>query len=267
MEVLWELVKPMPSNMGTPNVTDDVLLGLAFMVVIAFADFVLLRNVFKFMVDDKNGRYFTLHVAINAYVVLVHFDDVYYAITDPWGSVFWPCDNRGIIAIAALHLYHIGFYQPLPAVDWVHHIIMIIILLPTAYLLQPGPMLGEGAFWASGLPGGIDYLMLVLVKAGKMNSLTEKSWNTTIQTWIRMPGCLYHAFVSWAALMRLVGMPYDPASPRLPYALLPDHMLPITICLMITVVGFFWNGPYFAARVVASHAVHTERKKLAAKAK
>lgn len=54
-------------------------------------------------------------------------------------------------------------------------------MLPCAYAVQPGAFLAHGAFFASGLPGGIDYLMLVLVKAGYIESITEKRWNDSIQ--------------------------------------------------------------------------------------
>ena len=75
-------------------------------------------------------------------------------------------DTRACMIIAALHIYHILAYQPLNAVDWTHHILMVVITLPLAYGMQPGPLLNHGAFFASGLPGGLDYLMLVCVKSG-----------------------------------------------------------------------------------------------------
>lgn len=58
-------------------------------------------------------------------------------------------------------------------------------------------MLGHGAWFASGFPGGVDYLMLVFVKLKWMEKMTEKKYNTVIQTWIRAPGCLYHALFAW----------------------------------------------------------------------
>ena len=47
----------------------------------------------------------------------------------------------GTIAIATLHLHHVLFYRPLPMVDWVHHIVMIFIVVPLGYGLQPGTVL------------------------------------------------------------------------------------------------------------------------------
>jgi hypothetical protein len=62
---------------------------------------------------------------------------------------------------------------------------MVVVMLPLAWLLQPGPLLGHGAFFASGLPGGLDYIMLVMVKKGWLASIAEKRINTHIM--VRKP--------------------------------------------------------------------------------
>tara|TARA_B100000900_G_C20474086_1_gene672630 strand:+ start:87 stop:407 length:321 start_codon:yes stop_codon:yes gene_type:complete len=43
-------------------------------------------------------------------------------------------------------------------------------------------------FFSSGLPGGIDYLLLTLVKNNKINRLTEKNINSYLNVYIRMSG-------------------------------------------------------------------------------
>lgn len=85
------------------------------------------------------------------------------------------------MAIFALHFYHMAFFRPLPLIDWIHHGVMVVVMLPLAYCMVPGHLLGHGAFYASGFPGGVDYLMLVLVKKGWMCSIDEKKYNTYIQ--------------------------------------------------------------------------------------
>ena len=42
----------------------------------------------------------------------------------------------------------------------------------------------------NGLPGGIDYLLLILVKIGKIKSIEEKRINTYLNNYIRAPGIL-----------------------------------------------------------------------------
>eukprot|EP00668_Euglena_longa_P001991 GGOE01002318.1.p1 GENE.GGOE01002318.1~~GGOE01002318.1.p1 ORF type:complete len:259 (-),score=80.03 GGOE01002318.1:404-1180(-) len=230
---------------ASPN---DLYSLVAWLVGLGVLD-ILLRAV-KFPHNDASGtgRYYVLHICCNFFVVAVHLDDVLAAYKDPIFSYQLPCDNRGTVAILACHLHHILWYRPLPMVDWVHHILMIIVMLPLAYGLQPGALLGHGAFYASGLPGGLDYIMLVAVKQGWMESITEKRLNTSVQLWIRAPGCLCHAiltWVSWSAAQHS-GVPYNKD------IILPEWMfVPATLTMVLL---FFWNGLYFLVRVVDNYA-------------
>ena len=81
--------------------------------------------------------------------------------------------------------------------------------------------------------------MLVCVKAGWMNSITEKRWNSTIQLWLRAPGCLAHSFIAWVLLLetrkrRVIGLSPTPAS------VLPDWA--IEPAIWVVILTFFWNG-------------------------
>jgi hypothetical protein len=112
-----------------------------------------LKYVFKFFPSDRNGRYLTLHVLCNGFVTFVHFDDVVRSckrtpfrslliaasraralsrlvLPPVWSDRDWhegyqaaDCDTRGVAVIYALHLYHIAFFQPLPMMDWIHHMV------------------------------------------------------------------------------------------------------------------------------------------------
>jgi hypothetical protein len=73
------------------------------------------------------------------------------------------------------------------------------------------------SFFLSGLPGGLDYFMLALVKHGWLSSDSEKKYNARVmvgagcrghlqdsrrpaQVWIRSPGCMlcaYSIYSSW----------------------------------------------------------------------
>jgi hypothetical protein len=99
---------------------------------------------------ELTGRYFTLHVLCNAFVTVVHLDDVYYTWMDPAKSADAPCDMSGTNVMMALHLYHIIAFRPLAMIDWIHHISMVLVMTPLAYLFQPGHLMGHGAFFATG---------------------------------------------------------------------------------------------------------------------
>ena len=166
-------------------------------------NFFAIDLVFKHVMDGCKGtQYAVFHTPrnCNGIVTCMAFPDTVRVYMVPAEEIFMDpvTDTRACMIIAALHIYHILAYQPLNAVDWTHHILMVVITLPLAYGMQPGPLLNHGAFFASGLPGGLDYLMLVCVKAGWMKSIEEKRINSNIQSWLRNPGMLYHALYTWS---------------------------------------------------------------------
>jgi hypothetical protein len=83
--------------------------------------------------------------------------------------------------------------------DWFHHILFCGTLVPIG-LLSPNPIVNVFSFFLSGLPGGIDYLMLALVKHKKMSRSVEKVWNARINVWLRSPGCMAAAGIMFAAI-------------------------------------------------------------------
>lgn len=106
----------------------------------------------------------------------------------------------------------------------------------------------------TGLPGGIDYLMLVAVKRKYMKSITEKYMNRLSNLLIRQPGALYVTTMIYSRGM---------------YALSESNGLYTKnqfFLLMINVLLSIWNAIYFMERVVASyhvsnHKIIEEKKK------
>jgi hypothetical protein len=217
------------------------------------------------LAKDPTGRYFALHVFANAYVTLVHADDVWRAMfSDPIESphTLEPCDASGIVVIYAIHLYHIALFRPLPWIDWVHHGLMVLFMLPLAYLVQPGPLLGNGGFWSSGLPGGLDYAMLVAVKLGYMRSIEEKRINSYIQTWIRAPGCLFQSGLTYIAYMEGVRRREAGGEGAIVF---PNSLLSPTVTtasIVLVIAAFFWNGMFFQKRVCVNYGMRCTEGRL-----
>ena len=201
---------------GSDELTADLAWVLGSFVLFGVVDALLAR--LGWFSADRNGRYLTLHVLCNFYVTAVHFDDVLASYADVGAAYLAPsCDTRGVAVVYALHIYHIVSSRfRLPLVDWVHHVVMVVVMLPLAWVLQPGPLLGHGAFFASGLPGGLDYVMLVAVKKGWLASLEEKRLNAAIMVWLRAPGCLYHAHMCWLVLLDVAQRHAAGVAPLLP---------------------------------------------------
>lgn len=231
---------------------DTVLFFEIFTAIFVIDWLMILLNWFPN--PKSNNRYMSIHVIVNAYVVYLTFWDVVETMRDPVEAAIKPTNTSSIIVILALHLYHIAFFRPLPFVDWLHHFVMIIVMSPVAYALMPGLLLGHGAFYASGLPGGIDYLMLVMVKKGWMQSMTEKKYNCFIQLWIRAPGCIIHSVLTYVSQVEVYKMIEKGELPSKGGNMMP--LIPLNyIWLGSFVVWFtmYWNGLYFLDRVIRSH--------------
>jgi hypothetical protein len=157
-----------------------------FQLITAFSGLALI-DIFKPKMPDK-ARWWYIHTCLNALVVITAFNDTIRCFTNPtlcftetW-STSWPC-----MLTFAGHLYHVVFFRNLHFMDWVHHILMVFLMIPITLIYQCHIGSNYASFGLSGLPGGIDYLLLTLVKCNKLDPMVEKSWNVQIQTWFRMP--------------------------------------------------------------------------------
>lgn len=258
--------------MGLGGAT-DLLWDNASALLLSVGLFVLeplLARLRAFGHGKDTARYYALHLVVNgtahregradckltksaknaAFVVFTHSNDVVFAVWDPLAAVRAHTNLNGTIAIAALHALHWARFS-LSADERLHHAVMIAVMLPLACGLNAGSLLGHGAFWTSGLPGGVDYALLVLVKLGRMRATTEKRWNAVLQTWLRAPGCVVHVLLTWLT-WRYAG---DALVAR---AWLPASLVPIAVAVVMASV--FWNGQYYQARVVANQAAKAAKR-------
>lgn len=242
----------------TANIHYDAVLVCMSLFVFFSLDFIFVKT--GWFSDDKSGRYFSLHVICNLCVSILSFADTLLVYQQPVLDSYFALqtDTSSMCIIFALHLYHIIAFRPLEVIDWVHHIVMCVVMLPLAYIMQPGPMLNHGCFFASGFPGGVDYFMLVLVKKGYMKSIDEKFYNSTIQTWIRNPGMLYHALMVWMVLVQCYGNAEceDNAMNKTMYT----QTWQVTSGAYVIIFCYFWNGPYFHQRVCENYGKRLEAR-------
>lgn len=125
--------------------------------------------------------------------------------------------------------------------DWAHHGCMIGVAIPVGLLFGAGPLMGFSLFFATGLPGGLSYAILLGAWNGWMPRLTVKRWNSRIHTWLRAPGCIAHAAITAAATL---SSPLPPTQKML--GLVPAALMA-------------WNGAYFMEQVVSDAARRAEQ--------
>ena len=196
---------------------------------------------FDYILGNKiQGKYYLVHFLNNMYLVYLTFGDVLHTYLYFDKFYYYPVNYESAVLTFALHFYHIfSYYNKLRFDDWLHHILMIFVALPIGLISSGGSLLGHSLFYLTGLPGGIDYLLLFLVRNNFINSLTEKKINNYINLWIRAPGCITHATLT------MVG-----------YNMLKNTILVSwmnLISCLLTALLIFWNGIYFMNQVVVNY--------------
>ena len=139
------------------------------------------------------ARWYLLHAFANFVVAAAAAEDLWASLLRPthcYTGAFslWPA-----WVVPAIHLYHLLAFECSTA-DWVHHLLFAGIIGPIGFFFEPGPVQNTVGFFICGLPGGLDYLMLALVKLHRMDRYAEKRINSRINVWLRSPGLLFAAF-------------------------------------------------------------------------
>ncbi len=192
------------------------------------------------------GRYYLLHTITNFSVVFLTLKDVIYTYLNFSNFINYPMNYPAMVITFGLHFYHtVWYFKKLRFDDWLHHILTCGIALPLASISNAGSLLGHSLFYTTGLPGGIDYLMLFLNRNGLLSRITEKKVNNFLNLWIRCPGCISQA------VLTVVG--YNMVSTQL------SEYDKITG--LITALIVFWNGIYFMHQVVVNYALIINDKK------
>lgn len=194
----------------------------------------------KNLSDKIKGKYYLSHTIINSFITFYTFNDMISCYTDFNNSINNDINLMPSIMVYSLHFYHmIAYYKKLRFDDWLHHILMVIVALPLANIVDAGSLLNHSLFFLCGLPGGIDYLMLFLVRNNIIDRMTEKYWNKVINLWIRAPGCISHMVLSLISFFNYRDTIFKDDFNK--------------VALFVTAILVFWNGIYFMEQVVSDY--------------
>jgi hypothetical protein len=190
----WFSFSPPPAPPPTAN-TIVHLKGIAIAVA-------LMIPIDALFCRRTKARWWLLHAWANSLITIATASDAIHAIDAPQQScVGHPSNVLSIYQALALHIYHAAFFNCTRDDIW-HHVVFVGTLgaLAIYYDFNGGPLVNLVVFFICGLPGGLDYVMLALVKHEKISALQEKAWNTRINVWLRSPGLLLSAFCTYQAV-------------------------------------------------------------------
>lgn len=215
------------------------LAGLVGIAGLAVVDVLYARH--------TRARYFALHVVCNIWISVLSIPDMWFVLTDPLTALATSEINHWPTALVfSVHVYHMLFFPNLQWIDMIHHVPMIFIGAPLLITGEMGPLTNINNFFMCGVPGGIDYAMLVAVKHGWIDPLTEKNVNASVNVWLRAPALIMIASFSYIQCFM---------QPEVPRWLLG-------IRLFLIILGI-WNGLFFMERVVGNAHVNNYKAKLA----
>jgi len=242
------LIKATPSAMRT--YTDHAICSAGTLAILALIDRLAISPFIEHKVrksDVSSTRWFLLHWAANMFVCLTALIPLYTAFTDPYNAASAEkYSDDGIFAagsawpltfVNAVHVYHMIGGFSLSSADYFHHLLFIPLLGFPGQVLSWGPAQAAGAFFISGLPGGLTYLMLAMVKLGWMNSIKEKRVTANLNSWVRVPGILITSFLVYQA------------------AIYGNHSLNVWFMVPSMLLGPY-NALYYNKQAVANFTVH-----------
>jgi len=182
--------------------------------------------------------YYLNHFIVNSLIVYYTYDDLLLCYTDLNNINKYDMNVDIVEYTFSIHLYHIIiYYNKFYFDDWLHHIIMILFTLPMGLYFNTGPIMSHCLFFMSGLPGGINYLLLFLQRNDFIKKKTQKYINYHLNIWIRNPGCIASSIITYFYYINFINFNYD-----------INNFFVIYIIL-----SCFWNGVYFMEQVVRNY--------------
>ena len=107
-----------------------------------------------FYARHTEARWFALHVIANGWIALLCLPDLYAIGTDPLNALIerqtvnhWPTS-----LVFSVHCYHMLFFRNLQFIDWLHHILMVVIGAPLLITGEVGHLMNFNHFFMCGLP-------------------------------------------------------------------------------------------------------------------
>ena len=218
---------------------EHLLNNLYVLVILAIFDLAIARS--------RPGRWFLVHSFANLLVVITGLKSMYTVLSDPTNamnqevygddSLFGDASRWPLTIVNSVHLYHMVAFNDLSSADYFHHLLFIPTIGLTGQICPWGALGNWQAFFISGLPGGLDYFMLFLIKNGKMDKITEKRYNANLNIWLRMPGIFTATILAFCAIRTgRYSAPWPAIAMQL---ILPPY-----------------NALYYAKQSVANYAVH-----------
>jgi hypothetical protein len=239
---------PIPSSSSSSLIYTIINITISLIQIIPFGPNILvllILYIFDRLVAPNKARWFAIHGFANVLVVIFSFNGMITSLLDPLYSLdarvyndhstFGNSSRWPVYIINSLHIYHLLFFE-VTKQELFHHLIFVPIIGFMGQWFDWGPSKNFMAFFISGLPGAIDYLLLILVKFKKVHPLTQKRVCASMNVYVRGPFIVVSAHTVYLAM------------------LYGHSTVPSWVCAAVLVISVF-NSLYNTKQSVANWAV------------
>ena len=183
-------------------------------------------------------RWYWLHALSNMIVCWYTFTPTIKVALDPLHHIMTPVRfEESAIIIAILHIYHLLFFHCTKS-DLFHHLTFVLLATTTQYLVNWGYLSPFFHFFICGLPGGIDYFALALVKEKKILKSDRLKLAVELNTWLRAPGMI----ITWSFMYL--------------WFLYKDKTITNILCFTIATFSSVFNAQYYSRQVTLYAGKH-----------
>ena len=205
---LLEIIYTMPERL-LDFIFIRLLYGFTVVMSIEFLIIVLVDYISSQLMKDKKivkleldhkTRWFLLHSIINIIVVYYIWDEFWYGMFNLMEMYNKLTNNNAYGVMIALHIYHMIAF-PVSNEDIFHHVWFAIGGALLTVAIQPYIATSMALITLNGVPGAIDYALLVLVRIGIIDKIVEKRVNGKLNLWFRMS---FSVFMSGCAFCSLL---------------------------------------------------------------
>lgn len=159
--------------------------------ILQYTRFYILDNIINIYIKTESTRYFLLHFLFNMYLIYLTWNTFIDCLLNPMNIFDEDYNYYSILStinIMNFHIYHMLTHKKELSTDTIIHHIIGAVISPIITINQPlGKLPVMHNIILCGIPGGIDYLLLVLVKFNKIHRMTEKYINKYLNLLIRWP--------------------------------------------------------------------------------
>ena len=180
-------------------------------------------------------QWFQLHCVSNLLITYQSWREFTNILSNQDNILIKTTNHDAIQLAISLHIYHILFWR-VSQIDIIHHISSVFICGPLMLYINT-QLVSWLLIIATGIPGGIDYFLLVLVKLNRFSQKDEKQANALLNTYFRGPFGVLGSYFCYRYILEAKYISQQASA-------------------AIIMITSYWNANYFTKLAIENNIKH-----------